>query len=357
MTRTPDRKSRSNNGEAGLTIIEVLVAMTVFIVITGSIFGLLQVAQVSRRSVSNNVQLTKSLRLGLNLIGRDTYNAGLGYPLDENTVILRDNAIQNLIGVPVDVNTSVDNVPPVIAGNNITLSTFNTTPNTRTDQVTFLFKDVSFNLVGTAPRQVSQTINVNSITAGSGVDDLNLPAGEAAKCRVNDIFLIQGDTSYTLGMVTAVAGNKISFANGDVLGLNNAVSGGQLRSITPKAIVRVKMITYFVTPDGILTRREFGNVPSPGLPATGYVDEPLVYGVEDFQIKYVMDDGSLVDNPSAGPDGIAGNADDDQTVLANIRQVRITIKAKTTELDARGAPVSASQSATFATRNLGYEAN
>lgn len=356
MIKIPNQSERSNSAEAGLTIIEVLVAMTIFIVVTGSIFGLLRVAQVSRTSVTNNVQLTKSLRLGLNLIGRDTYNAGLGYPLDENRVVLRDNRIQTLLGLPVDVNTAVDNVPPIFAGNDITLSTFNTTPNTRTDQVTFMFKDVNFNLVGTAPRQVSSTITVNSFTAGSGVDELTLPAGEAAKCNVNDIFLIQGDTSFTLGMVTAIGGNKLSFG-GDVLGLNNPVAGGEMRSITPKAIVRVKMITYFVTADGVLTRREFGNVLPPGLPASGYIDEPLVYGVEDFQVHYVMDDGSLVNNPSAGPDGIAGNADDDLTTLANIRQVRVTISAKTTELDSRGVPVSASQTATFATRNLGYEAN
>ncbi len=353
MTKT----SNPNGGEAGLTIIEVLVAMTIFLVITGSIFGLMQVAQTSRTAVTNNVQLTKSLRLGLNLIGRDTYNAGLGYPLDENRVILQDNKIQTLLGVPVDVNTAVDTVPPIIAGNNITLSTFNTTPNTRTDQVTFMFKDVSFNLVGTAPRQVSQTINVTGLTAGSGVDQLTLPAGETTKCNVNDIFLVLGDTSYTLGMATSIAGNRLNFAYGDVLGLNNPVAGGEMRSITPKAIVRIKMITYFVTADGVLTRREFGNIAPPGLPGVGYVDEPLVYGVEDFQIHYVMDDGSLVDNPSAGPDGIAGTTDDDQATLANVRQVRFTIDAKTTELDARGVPVTARQTATFATRNLGYEAN
>lgn len=363
MSNRPNPNSRSHTGEKGFTILEVLVTMTIFLVVSGSIFGLLKVAQQSRTAVTNNVHLTKSLRLGLNLIGRDTYNAGHGYPLDENAVILRDDRIRTLLGVPVDINTDQDKAPPIIAGNNITLNTFNTTANVRTDQVTFLFKDGSFNLVGPTPdRQVSQTLTVNALTAGSNVDELTLAAGKTALCRINDIYLITGaNGAFTLGMVTGInaGANKLLLGNGDVLGLNNPVSSpqGEVRFIIPRAIQRVKMVTYFVTADGTLTRREFGNAPPPGAPVSGYVDEPIVYGVEDFQIKYVMDDGTLLDNPSAGVDGIAGNADDDETFLAKIRQVRVTISAKTTELDARGLPVQATQTATFATRNLGYEAN
>ena len=70
-----------------------------------------------------------------------------------------------------------------------------------------------------------------------------------------------------------------------------------------------------------------------------------------------MDTGTEVNNPAAGPDGIAGNADDDQAALAAVRQVRVTIRARTTELDARGQPVAVTESATFSTRNLGYDAS
>ncbi len=113
------------------------------------------------------------------------------------------------------------------------------------------------------------------------------------------------------------------------------------------------MVTYFVTADGILTRREFANIQ----PTVAFVDEPLVYGVENFQIKYVMDDGTLVDNPSAGPNGIAGDGDDDQSDLSAVRQIRFTVYARTTERNAQGQAVRVSMTSTFSTRNLGYDAN
>ena len=98
------------------------------------------------------------------------------------------------------------------------------------------------------------------------------------------------------------------------------------------------------------------NVP-PVTPAVAYTDVPLVYNVENFQIKYIMDDGSLTDNPSAGPDGIAGTADDNQANLAAIRQVRFTVSVRSTELNSAGQPYRESMTATFGTRNLGYDAN
>lgn len=347
-----------NKNESGFTLVELLLAMTVFMVVTGSIYGVLQVAQKSRTAVTNQVQLTKNVRLGLNLIGRDTYNAGYGYPL-KNTVVLRDNRIATLLNIPVDVDSSRDTVPPIIAGNNITLNTFNPTANVRTDQVTFLFKDSTFNLQGTPGKEVSQPLNINAATtSGTGIDEIIPISGSNANCRVNDLYLVTGNTGSTLGVATAMSGtNKVQFANGDLLGFNQTGTSGALRSITvPASMIRVRMVTYFVTADGTLTRREYVNVPPPAT-AAAFVDEPLVYGVEDFQISYIMDSGEEVLNPSAGPNGIAGDADDDQTALAAVRQVRLTISVRTTETDQQGQPLRISETTTFSTRNLGYEAN
>lgn len=353
------RKENMAEAEGGFSLIELLLAMTVFMVVTGSIYGVLQVAQKSRSAVTNQVQLTKNVRLGLNLIGRDTYNAGYGYPL-KNTVVLRDNRIATLLGIPVDVDSSRDTVPPIIAGNNITLNTFNETANVRTDQVTFLFKDSTFNLQGSVPgKEVSQPLNINAATTtGGGIDEIIPISGTNANCRINDLYLVTGNTGSTLGVATALSGtNKVQFANGDLLGFNQTGTSGALRSITtPASMIRVRMVTYFVTADGTLIRREYVNVPPPAT-ATAYVDEPLVYGVEDFQISYIMDSGTEVLNPSAGPNGIAGDADDDQTALEAVRQVRLSISVRTTETDQQGRSLRLTESATFSTRNLGYEAN
>jgi prepilin-type N-terminal cleavage/methylation domain-containing protein len=338
-------------GESGFTLLELVISMVVFLIVTGSVFGLLQVARQSKTVVSENTGLNKNVRLALNLLGRDTYNAGYGYPL-RNTVVLPDNRIATLLAIPVDVDTSRDTIAPIVAGNNITLSTYNLTPNTRTDQVTFLFKDNTFNLVG----GVSQPLSINAATTTSGGIDQIIPlSGSNTLCRVGDIYLVTGNTGSTLGVSTALSGtNIVQFANGDILGFNQTGTSGPMRSITvPASIMRVLMVTYFVTADGTLTRREYAN----RTPVAAFVDEPLVYGVENFQVVYVMDDGTTTNNPSAGPNGIAGDSDDTPANLAAVRQIRYTVSVRSTEMNAANQYYSNSQTSTFSTRNLGYDAN
>lgn len=344
-------------GEQGYSLVELIISMIVFLIVIAAIFGLLKIARESRSVVNEQVQLTRSIRVALNLVGRDTYNAGFAYPL-RNTVVLPDNRISTLLGIPNDFDNTRDTVPPIIAGNNTNLNNFNQTPNTRTDQVTFLFKDSTFNLVGAVGSEVSLPLNINAATTTNGIDEIVPISGSNASCRINDIFLVTGNTGSALSLVTGLNGtNIVQFSNGDVLGFNQTGASGTLRGITtPASMQRIKMVTYFVTSDGIFTRREYANVP-PVVPAVGFVDEPLVYGVEDFQIQYILNDGSISNNPSAGADGIPGTMDDVQSNLATVRQVRFTINVRSTTANNTGQFYRSSQTATFSTRNLGYDAN
>lgn len=353
-----DQKVRT--GEAGFTLLEMVVSIMIFVIVTGLLWGALSIARNGRTTVNQEVELSKTMRVGLQLIGRDTYNAGYGYPLGA-TVVLPDNRITTLLGIPNDFDTTRDTVPPIISGNNIRTNALNENPTVRTDQVTFLFKDSTFNPVGSiAGKEVSTPLSLNAATTnGSGIDEIIPVDGSNSKARVNDLYVITGNTGSTLGLATGLSGtNKIQFANGDILGINQTGASGPIRGITiPASLHRVHMITYFVTNDGILTRRRYANMPVQ-TPAVAFVDEPLVYGVEDFQIRYVMDNGTLNDNPSAGPDGIAGNADDEESLLAAVRQIRFTISVRSWETEAvTGEPFRTSMTSTFSTKNLGYDAN
>jgi type II secretory pathway pseudopilin PulG len=351
---------RRRDAESGFSLLELVIAMIIFIIVTTAVYGVLQLAQRNRLLVNQQVQSTKNVRFALNLIGRDTYNAGYAYPMN-STVVLPDNKISTLLGIPNDFDTTRDTVPPIIAGNDVNTNTFNSTANTKTDQVTFIFKDSTFNLVGAPGSEVSQPLNINAATTTStGIDEIVPISGSNSACRRNDIYLVTGNTGSALALVTALNGtNIVQFSNGDVLGFNQTGTGGTLRGITtPASMQRVRLVTYFVTADGVLTRREYANLPPTGSETpTKWVDEPIVYGVENFQIKYVMDDGALSDNPSAGGDGLPGTADDLQSNLAKIRQVRFTVHVKTNELDHRNQPYRINMSSTFSTRNLGYDAN
>ncbi len=85
---------------------------------------------------------------------------------------------------------------------------------------------------------------------------------------------------------------------------------------------------------------------------------PLAYNIEDMQIKYVLDNGTTVDNPAVGNDGLIGTLDDDWQGFNRIRQVQVTIKVQSTERDEKtGLPEIITLSSTFATRNLEYDAS
>jgi type II secretory pathway pseudopilin PulG len=360
MMKESKKRSLKFSGQKGFSILELLTAMVIFMVVTGSVWGVLQVAQGSRNVVSQQNQLSKNVRVSLNLLGRDAYNAGYGYPL-RNTVVLPDNAVSTLLGIPNDLDINIrDTVPPIISGNNVTLNTFNTAANVYTDQVTFLYKDTTFNLVPAGnPNAISTPLAINAATTTvGGIDEIVPLSGVNTACAVNDLYLVTGNTGSTLGVATALVGaNTVQFANGDVLGFNLTGAAGPLRAITvPASVQKVFMVTYFVTADGILTRREYVNRP-PVVPAVPYIDEPLVYDVENFQIRYVMDNGALSDNPSAGPDGIPGNGDDTQANLAAIRQVRFTVSVRSREKRADNQYYRETMTATYSTRNLGYDAN
>ena len=357
ITQTESKAVVGRPTEAGFTVLELVVSMVIFLIVTGSVWGVLRAAQISRSVVNQQVALSKNVRMALNVIGRDTYNAGYGYPL-KNTVVLPDNRTPTLLGIPIDVDTNRDTVPPIIAGNNLNVDNYNTVANTKTDQVTFLFKDSTFNLVGSGSSAVSQPVDTFApTTTVGGIDEIAPTSGSNSCCRTNDIYLVSTSTSATLVLATALSGtNKVQFANGDVLGFNQPSTGLRGVVTTVATMQRVIMVTYFVAADGTLTRREFANVP-PVSPAVAYVDEPLVYNVDNFQIQYVMDDGSLLDNPSAGVDAIAGNADDTQANLAAVRQVRFTVSVRSTELNSAGQPYRETMTSTFSTRNLGYDVN
>ena len=349
--------SSGTANQSGFTILELIIAMIVFLIVTGAAYGVLLVAKRSRTTVNQQVQLAKNVRLALNLVGRDTYNAGFDYPI-KYSVNLRDNKMQTLLGIPADAGTADDPIPPVIAGNNINPDTF-ANPNTNTDQVTFLFKDSSFNLVGsTVPtdKRVSQPLIISSLTPAGNINQATIlpSSGTNDVCNVNDLFVITGSTGSALGVVTKKVGTDVvQFANGDILTFNKNGATSPITSLTPGFIMqRVTLVTYFVTADGILTRRDYANN-STVTKAQPYIDNPLVYGVEDFQIQYISNDGTISDDPGAGATANTG----DPTKLNLVRQIKFTVNAASTELNEAGQPYRVTMTTTFSTRNLGYDVN
>jgi hypothetical protein len=120
------------------------------------------------------------------------------------------------------------------------------------------------------------------------------------------------------------------------------------------------MIGYKVKPDGTLVRTVYGNNTEGTVPSDQIREQPLAYGVENFQISYVLEDGTVTNVPTAYSDGgdnvpSTGNEIPDQLNL--IRQITVTITVQATGSDAPNQrPESITFTATFNPRNIQYAA-
>ncbi len=332
-------KHNCQSQQGGFTILELLIAMTMFAIVTGAAFGLMEVARSDRFTTNQRVETMQNVRAALNAIGRDALNAGFGYSNIGGQ--LPDDSLATLLGLPADTDTSLDRLTPVVAGNNITA---NTLSGINTDQLTFVFQDESFNN-GT-------TLSIDEIIPPSGQLRIRDP-GTNAVCRINDLYIITGQNASAIGMATNMsANNKIVFAASDPLNINQPGASSPLSNVTaPASVSRISWVTYRVLNDGTLVRTVYGNS------ATALQDMPLAYGIRDMQVQYVLVDGTISDDPGAGPDLTAGTADDTPSNFGNVRQVRVTINARSPEIDRRtNQPFQVTLTSTFNTRNIGYDA-
>lgn len=372
------KRSSGRNAEAGFSVIELLVSTGLFIIVMGAVFGLMAVARADRHTVNQRVESMQTVRNALNSVGRDALNTGYKYRTIGS--FFPDNIHNTVFGLTADANNTPDSMMQVLSGNNVNTNSLNPTAGLKTDQITFIYGDETFNS--------GQTLDVRWVDCdGEQVIvtwPTTLPTPVPAPSPwptptpslpvANDLVIITGGNSSAIGMVTgtvnggppagtvtscgsyAVPGNTtvrtIQFVSTDLLGMNKTGASNIIKNVTPLATLsRVKLATYRVLNDGTLVRTEYGNF-TPG----GKQDMPLAYNVEDLQIKYVLTDGTLLDDPAAGVDGIFGNGDDTPDNMENVRQVRITVTARSPEKDKNGNYFKVTLSSTFNTRNIGYDA-
>jgi prepilin-type N-terminal cleavage/methylation domain-containing protein len=370
--------------EKGFSLLELLVAVVIFAMIMIAIYSLLEVGRSDRFTTLQKTESIQNVRIALNTIGRDAINAGVGY---ENTgAQIPDNGL-TLLNFPADANNENDSLTPVVSGNNL-----NMVNGTATDQLTFLFVDETFNSGGAAAGAAFSADESGPPTGGGGgggnsfihghslplnqlIDNgeevrLNSPDGNSA-VRVGDVYLIAGQTGWALGMLSKTTGaNGLVFKNGDALGVNRPTATSPIRNIFPPnptacggnciqvnaSASRVNWVTYRVVDEdgngpgaGTLVRRVWGG-------PNGWTDSPLAFGVENLQIQYILASGAVTDNPVAGPDNIAGNADDDLNILQTVRQVVISVTVRSSEIDRRtNRPMRSTLTSRYSTRNLVYE--
>ncbi len=348
--------SSKYKNQQGFSLIELLASMLIFITVTGAIYGLLEVSRTDRNRASRKSDVSKNARAAMHLIGRDALNAGLGYHV--YGALVPDNVISNRLSLTADIGADRDLLSSIIVGNNA-ISLTNGANTIQTDTVSFAFRDLDFN--------GGQSLSISDAAPNNNSLELTGVAANVANVRPYDLFIAQADTTQVVIMATSVSGNKIRFGNGDPLGVNQLYLTSLLRKCNegetsgcanykvPVTLKKFFWVSYKVKNDGTLVRTFFGNN-SLGSATQQIIEQPLVYGIKDMQFTYTLEDGTVTEDPSIGPDEIYGTLDDIPDRLNKIRLVNITLKVQSNDTEANSAaPDAMSITSSFSTRNLEYD--
>lgn len=345
--------------ESGFSLLEMMIAMVVFTIVMTAIYGLLQIGNVSRITVNSRGETIKNVRVAVNSVGRDIVNAGLGFSRVGG--IVPDDFVAEHLDTPEDNGKERDLLTAIIAGNNIHESDLSE-DDEKNDVVAFAFRDLQFNdgnplTITDAP--ISSILN-NSIV-------LKTNTNECSVCRPFDLYLIESmDGKQAVVMATAIPDtNTIVLGADDPLNLNQEVLhlSSNDRSILTRCLLgntsncmnynlgvtakKIYWVSYSVETDGTLVRTTYGN--NTGATAAQQIQKfPLAYGVQNFQVRYLMQDGTISDDPS--------NGNTTPLKMNEVVQVEISVTVKA---DGNENGVTNTQllnvTSTFSTRNLKYD--
>jgi prepilin-type N-terminal cleavage/methylation domain-containing protein len=353
-----------SNSEKGFSLIELLVAMVIFLIVTSAIYGLLNLGLVSRNRSSRRTDVLKNARTAIHLIGRDALNAGLGY--HQAGAIVPDDFISDTLGLPVDADSERDILTSVIAGNDLFTNELQDNSTDRTDLIAFAYRDLEFRN-GDAV-SIRRVIDVNSQPSWTR---LRTRTDQATEINKYDLCLIESDSTQVAVMISEVTDNQtIDIRPDDPLGINLAHDGtgndGTLlkectSTVTENcttylaSLKRFYWVSYKVNESGTLIRTLHGNNIG-GAFDEQVQEQPLAYNVKDLQFSYLLEDGTVTDSPAAGPDGVVGTVDDRPNYFNLIRQVTVKLSVQSTELDEQTKkPETITLDATFSVRNLQYD--
>jgi prepilin-type N-terminal cleavage/methylation domain-containing protein len=412
----PIRGDLSNS--AGFSLLETLVSMVIFSIVSLSVLGLLEVARKGRTSTMQRSENLQNARVALRQMSVDVLNAGVNY--QNAGPLLPTNWLNTHLGLPASnpAGTTLDQLTPVVPGpgsilgfgalvpNSKLTNTTGTTPVvTTTDQVTLVSVNHAFdggnavtidcNVCTPAAAAAGEVVSAAAKTATLQITSpVNNLGGGASVCNVGDIYYVYWANASVIGIVTSLAtvstanDSVVLAASTDPLGLNSFVAGSWnigaiatpkntttgaaanpfptgMYPVTPLVAYAYKLtlVTYYVLDDGsglgtgTLMRRLYGGVS--GAAAIAYTDQPLAYGVTNMTLSYFLTNETSTNFGTGSPQNPVGAT----SVVANanfmnIRQIQATITVQSPTKDpSTNKPYLETLTSVMNCRNLGYETN
>lgn len=349
-------KQSETTPQAGFSLIELMISTAVFLIFMGAVYGLLRIGTIQKTTVNSQTEVLKNLRLSLNMIGRDAVNAGLGY----NRVggYMPDNLTNARMNIQADSDAWHDLLTSVIAGNNVNGNIF-LLGGERTDVIAFAYRDMDFN-------DGNPLVLTSASDNGSTGVNVTTRANDASRARSYDLYLISDGTRNAVALATSVpSSSSIRFQTADPLGINQiyTTNSANVRSRLVRCVdysegcmdyagstVTAKKffwVSYSVLADGTLVRTTYGNN-SNGNASQQIQTQPLAYNIRNFQVRYLLSDGTVTDDPSNG--GAA------QENLNRVVQIEVTVSSQVS-IRENGVDIEkvVELKSTFSTKNLNYD--
>lgn len=333
MDREREMRPSRRDGEHGFSLIELMVAMTITLVISGAVYGLMATGQNAFRREPELAERQQNIRMAMDIILRDIGNAGSGMPTFTQTFTPglndcaacpmgldganRTDELQILTNAGLRDNEGVCRVANGDRGDDShTLQLVRGVSNIAPNTTLVLMMD-------------DGTWTVRHVTAvGNG----NVPADNCT--AANHVLLTFADGGGGTPQEMNVAGNLCapSLPNFMFAPMGNAVAPCDVMEVAYAEVVRYRTQ---VGPDGapILQRATSA---APGF-------QTIARGIDDFQVQYItagldptvaanwVDNAPVVGLPEAvGPPG----ANPWPTIIT---QVRVTLSARSEAQNISGA--------------------
>jgi len=335
-TTTP--RIMSHADERGMTLVEVLIAMTVTLVMTGAALSALVHASRAATTTTSLTEINQNLRIAMNIVirdliqaGRDIPVGGVPYPTGTPQPVVRPGPI----GFTIEFDTDWVTLPAITPGPDVGPIVNGTT----TDIVSILRED--------------QTIDFQNLAVAFAADGsfVNVPAainiGGATGVKPGDLIMFEASTGNAMQEVTSVEGQRIYFDSSAPSRLNQrgAPAGSvmalqQSGSFPPITISRVLLVTYYI-------KQESSNVMPYLIRKVNYGGERVIAGgIENLQLTWDLVDG--VNNPTNVPEPV------DPNTPHQIRKANLHMGARSLDRTSTGMHLRSSLSTQVSLRSLAF---
>jgi prepilin-type N-terminal cleavage/methylation domain-containing protein len=250
-------------GDAGFTLVELLVAMTIVLIIMGATLTSLKNAYRSNESAKAVTRVNNNLRIGLDLMVRDLIQVGQGLPGAGSVQVPNGTGALQIqrphpqgsacTAWPVGTQTISAVTPGPGCGPVINA--------VATDMLTTLAVDSALEMVPV--QSFNDTDSATSTTATTATIAIPAASAGGSPVRVGDLMMFRKNSTSALVYVTAVTtvtsagGNQtFTFASGDPMNLNQSATAlngtaDDLATLAPTAAnsanaSRVRMISYYL---------------------------------------------------------------------------------------------------------------